>query len=265
MRVYPEAQPPELGKNREMVGRSLAFIAPEALVDEDGQRDGGSLAALLPPYGPGGHVAGIGDLRIRLLETFEVLLRKVHLSTHGKSDGAGQSERHGPDGLYVLAHVIADISVAARQGTYEKPVFVIEDDGDAVYLLLLDERQPRRGALHRLVHPGDDLLCAVCLVEREDGYRMGDFGEVPCQIAAHAVGGTGVASELGMGAFDAHQLVEPGIVFQVAHDGPAIHVVGLLRSQQLVCEPGGSPFQIHAGSIAGKEPLVSRRPPRTDP
>ena len=268
--IDPEAQVPEHAKDGEVVLRSLGLITPEAFVDEDREGDGGGLAALLPPHGAGGHVAWIRDVRIRLLQRLEVLLGKVDFPPHGKGDGTRKAQRHCLYRLDVLGDVVADVAVAAGERPDKQTLLVVEDHRNAVDLLLLHEGERCLGPLHRLVHPGDDLVGAVGLVEGEHGYRMCDFREICSQIAADPVRRAGRAPELRMAVLDGLELIEESVVLQVAHDGAAIHVVCLLGFQETGAErlhpffqihgPEYSPFQTIGGALMTPDPAgCSRR------
>ena len=128
MRIDPESKLLQAGKNRKMIVRSLTLVRPETFVDENRERNLSRLAALLPSHSTRSHIPGIGDLGIRFLETFEVGFGKIHLSPHGNRDGPGKAQRNRLYRPYIAAHVIAHITVAARQRPHEHTFLIIKND-----------------------------------------------------------------------------------------------------------------------------------------
>ena len=224
--VEPESPCGELAEDFEV---GLLPPLPEPLVDEDLERDFRDLTTLVAPDGAGGEVAGVGVGNLHLsVDLVEGGLRQVDLSPHRHRGGRGNREGHARDGLHVLGHIVADEAVAPRKGAVEQTVFVVEDDRDAVDLLLDDDADLLLPLLFGLLNPREQLGGAIRFVQAEHRDGVFALGERGVEVAAHPLCRAVRLPQFRVGRFQGDQAVEEAVVFEVADLAVSIDIVGAL-------------------------------------
>ena len=204
-----------MGGEGQVVARKLVEYAIQTAARYDGRR--------LLFERSGRSVAGIGQERFsgRLAFGVEAVERGV-----GHQDFTPDFEVVGPVAVAqhegyrahradVGRHVVALLSVAARHGAQQPPVFVGERDGRAVELQfagVIRRADLALDALDELV----ELVERVGVAQRAHRIAVAHGAELACEVAAHALRRRVGIGELGMRRLQLLELAHHGVELEVA-------------------------------------------------
>ena len=227
LRVHRHAELREPRQRLVVRPETRAAVLHAELIREEGEiaRCGDARVFLAQAAGRG--VARVREQPIARLTLSPVELRErrqrhEHLAAHLQPSGRRSAEqplRDGADRGEVGRHVFTGHAVAAGRTDRQATVFVEQRDGETVELRLTDERDRAGHELDDAVVPGDELVTAERVVERQHRHRVGDGRERCRGRAARSLRRRVGREQLGMGGFELAQLTEQRVVLGVGDLG----------------------------------------------
>ena len=164
-------------------------------------------------------------LRLRQFRIDALKIRVAHqgLAAEQELSLERDAERHISKRPHRPGHKLADIAVAARHRLIERAVPVAQHNRETIHL------PGKQGLL--ISEPGNQLVHALGLVEREHGLLMGYLGERGQHFIADALGRRTREHNAAL-LFEALQFVIGAVVLEVAHDFAALLIIGARRREQ---------------------------------